>query len=101
MDLNEVEILLIEDNTNEAEFTMRALKQYNLVNNLVWLKDGEEALDFIFAQGQYSGRSIEEILRVQLFSNNIFSNMFPMIIPQTFYYTRSSAKISFLISIKP
>ena len=66
MDLNEVEILLIEDNPNEAEFTMRALKQYNLVNKLVWVKDGEEALDFIFAQGQYSGRSIEDVPKVIL-----------------------------------
>ena len=66
MDLNEVEILLIEDNPNEAEFTIRALKEYNLVNKLVWLKDGEEALDFIFAQGQYSGRSIEDVPKVIL-----------------------------------
>ena len=66
MDLNEVEILLIEDNPNEAEFTIRALKRYNLVNKLVWVKDGEEALDFIFAQGQYSGRSIEDVPKVIL-----------------------------------
>src|SRR4030043_1322691 len=66
MDLNEIEILLIEDNPNEAEFTIRALKEYNLVNKLVWLKDGEEALDFIFAQGQYVGRSIEDAPKVIL-----------------------------------
>ena len=51
MESNEVEILLIEDNPIEAEFTKRALKKYNLVDKLVWVRDGEEALDFIFAQG--------------------------------------------------
>ena len=66
METNEVEILLIEDNPIEAEFTKRALKKYNLVDKLVWLKDGEEALDFIFAQGQYSGRSIEDVPKVIL-----------------------------------
>jgi CheY-like chemotaxis protein len=49
MESNGVEILLIEDNPNEAEFMIRALKKYNLVDKLVWLKDGEEALDYIFA----------------------------------------------------
>ena len=53
MESNGVEILLIEDNPNEAEFMIRALKKYNLVDKLVWLKDGEEALDYIFAQGKY------------------------------------------------
>jgi CheY-like chemotaxis protein len=66
MNSNEVEILLIEDNPNDAELAIRALKQYNLVDKLVWIKDGEEALDFIFAQGQYSDRSIEDIPKVIL-----------------------------------
>ena len=52
MEPNGVKILLIEDNPNEAEFMIRALKKYNLVDKLVWLKDGEEALDYIFAQGK-------------------------------------------------
>lgn len=64
MVFNEVEILLIEDTPNDAELVIRALEQYNLVNKLVWLKDGVEALDFIFAQGQYSGRSIEDAPKV-------------------------------------
>jgi len=66
MDLNGVEILLVEDNPNDAELVIRALKQYNLVNKLVWVKDGQEALNFIFAQGQYSGRSIEDTPKVIL-----------------------------------
>ncbi len=51
-----VEILLVEDTPADAELTMRALKKHKLVNNLVWVKDGAEALDFIFGTGAYSGR---------------------------------------------
>jgi two-component system response regulator len=51
-----VEILLVEDNPTDAELTMRALKKKNLANNLVWVKDGVEALDFIFCKGQYVNR---------------------------------------------
>jgi len=64
--LNKVEILLVEDNPNDAELAIRALKKYNLVDKLLWVKDGQEALDFIFAQGQYSGRSIEDAPKVIL-----------------------------------
>ena len=54
MDLDEIEILLVEDNPTDAELTMRALKKKNLTNNLVWVKDGAEALEFLFATGSYS-----------------------------------------------
>lgn len=63
---NEVEILLIEDNMNDAELTIRALKKSNLANNLVHLEDGQEALDFIFAGGNYSDRKIENKPKVIL-----------------------------------
>lgn len=53
---NAVEILLVEDNPQDAEMTIRALKKNNLANNLVHVIDGEEALDFIFAKGKYSDR---------------------------------------------
>ncbi|SKC62655.1 response regulator [Ohtaekwangia koreensis] len=46
---NIVEILLVEDNPDDAELTIRALKKHNLANNLLHLQDGEEALDFIFS----------------------------------------------------
>jgi CheY-like chemotaxis protein len=62
----EVEILLVEDNPNDAELVIRALKQYSLADTLVWIKDGKEALDFIFAQGQYSDRSIEDVPKMIL-----------------------------------
>lgn len=56
----EVEILLVEDNMNDAELTIRALKKNNLANKLVHLEDGQEALDFIFAEGNYSNRKIAD-----------------------------------------
>jgi two-component system response regulator len=57
-DANEVEILLVEDNPTDAELCIRALKKSGLANKLVWVKDGAEALDFLFATGIYSGRSV-------------------------------------------
>jgi CheY-like chemotaxis protein len=56
--VKEVEILLVEDNPTDAELCMRALKQNNFANKLVWVKDGAEALDFIFAQGEFSHRTV-------------------------------------------
>jgi two-component system, response regulator len=53
---NEVEILLVEDNPNDAELALRALKKNNLANNVIRVCDGEEALDFIFARGQFKSR---------------------------------------------
>ena len=53
---DEVEILLVEDTAADAELTIRALKKNCLVNNLVWVKDGAEALDFLFATGVYADR---------------------------------------------
>jgi CheY-like chemotaxis protein len=52
------DILLVEDNTNDAELTMRSLKKSNIVENIIHLKDGDVALDFLFGRGQYEGRDI-------------------------------------------
>lgn len=52
------EILLVEDNPSDAELTIRALKGKNFANSLYWVKDGEEALEYIFCTGRYSGRDI-------------------------------------------
>ncbi len=54
-----VEILLVEDNPDDVELTLRGLKHHNLANNVVVVRDGAEALDFVFAEGSYSGRGIE------------------------------------------
>ena len=51
-----VDILLIEDNPNDVELTMRALKRNHIVNNIQVIMDGAEALDYFFASGKYSGR---------------------------------------------
>jgi len=51
-----VEILLVEDMAADAELTTRALNRHCLINSLVWVKDGAEAIDFLFAQGPYAGR---------------------------------------------
>ena len=63
---NEIEILLVEDNPNDVELTLRALKKHNLANKVFVVKDGEEALDFIFATGKYSKRKNEEHPKVIL-----------------------------------
>ena len=61
-----VEILLVEDNPTDAELAMVALKERNLANKLVWVKDGAEALDFLFSTGAYANRNIEDIPKVVL-----------------------------------
>ena len=62
----EIEVLLVEDNESDAEMTIRALKKNNLANKLLHLKDGLEALDFLFGEGKYSGRNIEHKPKVIL-----------------------------------
>jgi len=66
MEKNHYEILLVEDNPTDAELTIRALNKYNLGNNLIHLKDGAEALDFIFAKGEYSDGTVKNGLKVIL-----------------------------------
>ncbi len=58
MSPQKVNILLVEDNPNHAELTTRALKMHNLAEDFVWVKTGEEALDFIFARNMYEDRNI-------------------------------------------
>jgi len=52
----QLEILLVEDNPEDAEMTLRALRKRNLANHVHWVKDGEEALDYLFCSGPYAGR---------------------------------------------
>ncbi len=47
-DVNEIEILLVEDNPHDVEMTLRALKKRNLANKVHVVKDGAEALDYLF-----------------------------------------------------
>jgi two-component system response regulator len=62
--MNSLQILLVEDNMSDAELTIRALKKNNLANELIHLKDGSEALDFIFAQGKYFERKMSDLPNV-------------------------------------
>ena len=57
-ELKGVEILLVEDNPNDIELTLRSLNKYNLTNRIRVLKDGAEALEYIFATGAYAGRDM-------------------------------------------
>lgn len=54
-----VEILLVEDNPNDVKLTLHAFKQHGLTNQITVVRDGEEALDFVFCQGPFAQRSIE------------------------------------------
>ena len=56
MEIRDLEILLVEDNPNDAELTIRALKKNNFINSITHLKDGAEALDYLFFEGQYENR---------------------------------------------
>lgn len=63
---NFVEILLVEDNKNDAELTLMALEEFKLSNRIVWLKNGKQALDFLFGEGEYEGRNINQKPRIIL-----------------------------------
>jgi CheY-like chemotaxis protein len=65
-DFEPVEILLVEDSATDAELALRGLKRFNLANRVHWVKDGAEALDFIFCRGQYAERSPEQKPRLVL-----------------------------------
>lgn len=56
--MGEIEILLVEDTVTDAELAIRELKKRGLANHLVWVKDGAEALDFLFGTGAFVGRDI-------------------------------------------
>src|SRR6185369_2109254 len=59
-------ILLVEDNANDEFLTMRALKKYNVANEVVVARDGVEALDYLFGTGNFAGRNVSEMPVVML-----------------------------------
>ena len=61
-----VEILLVEDNPNDVELTLHALRKNNLANRIEVVRDGAEALEFIFCTGAHAHRSIENSPKVVL-----------------------------------
>jgi two-component system response regulator len=61
-----VEILLVEDNPNDLELALHALRRHNLANHIEVVRDGAEALEFIFGTGAYAGRRVEDVPKVIL-----------------------------------
>jgi two-component system response regulator len=59
MTSSEVDILLVEDNLDDAELALHALRQEKLANNIFVARDGEEALEFIFCSGAFTQRSFD------------------------------------------
>lgn len=65
-DFNQVEVLLAEDNPADAEMAMRAFKKNNFANKIHWVKDGEEALEYVMCTGRYAGRDVRHPPRLML-----------------------------------
>ncbi len=61
-----VEVLLVEDNLRDAEMTLRTLRKHNVANNVVHVKDGQEAIDWLFGTGEHTGRDLSHPPKVVL-----------------------------------
>ena len=57
--MNEIEILLVEDNPDDLEMTLHALREAKVANRIQIARDGAEALDFIFCRGAFTQRKVE------------------------------------------
>ncbi|HEX7860928.1 MAG TPA: response regulator [Verrucomicrobiae bacterium] len=66
MPFREVEILLVEDNPDDEFLVLRALRKHKVSNRVHVVRDGEEALDFIFGRGKYAGGEIRDALKLVL-----------------------------------
>lgn len=66
-----IEIVLVEDNPDDAGLVIHALKKSRLANHILHLKDGAEALDFIFGRGKFAGRNINDLPKVILLDLNM------------------------------
>jgi len=66
MDQSNFDILLVEDNSDDAGLTIRAFRKNNISNALLHLTDGQEALDFIFCEGVYQNRNISDVPKLIL-----------------------------------
>lgn len=64
-------ILLVEDNPDDVELTLRAFTKSNVANAVVTVSDGEEALDYLFATGEYAGRDRKVVPQVVLLDLNL------------------------------
>ncbi len=59
-------ILLVEDNPDDVELTLRALKKHNITNEVVVVRDGQEALDYLLGRGEHEGCAPKELPAVIL-----------------------------------
>jgi CheY-like chemotaxis protein len=66
MNLDNTEILIVEDNPNDAQLTMRSLKKNNLANHIMHVSDGQAAVDYLFGEGEYQGRNVLDQPKVVL-----------------------------------
>jgi len=66
MNSNSVEILLVEDSQDDVDLTLHTLRKENLANRIMIVRDGEEALDFLFCRGAFADRSFEHPPRLVL-----------------------------------
>lgn len=66
MKIKNTKILLVEDNPDDEELTLRALRHHNIANDVIIARDGVEALDYLFARGEYAGRKEDGLPQVVL-----------------------------------
>lgn len=64
-------ILLVEDNPDDIQLTLHALKKNNIKNEVIVVRDGAEALDYFFGKGKYEGRDLNEMPAVTLLDLNL------------------------------
>ena len=71
MTREDTHILLVEDNQDDVDLTLRALRQHKLVSEVVVVKDGAEALDYLFARGPYEDRNPDAVPQLVLLDINL------------------------------
>ena len=64
-------ILLVEDNPDDEALTIRAMKKNNILNDIMVVRDGVEALDYLFGRGKFAGRNVTEAPQVILLDLNL------------------------------
>lgn len=66
MSIKNTKILLVEDNPDDEELTLRALRHHNIANDVVVARDGVEALDYLFSRGEYADKKDDGLPQVVL-----------------------------------
>jgi len=66
MSSENLDILLVEDNQDDLDLALHALRRENLANKILVVRDGEEALDFLFCRGKFAGRSVDQAPKLVL-----------------------------------